>query len=92
MFFLKILPVMTICFFLDFPNVAFHKPVWQSSISGSFPWPSKAVDGNPYSCIHTQTEHAPWWKVDLQYDHVITAVTILNSQKAGTSVLNNFKV
>ncbi|XP_077869753.1 uncharacterized protein LOC144361815, partial [Saccoglossus kowalevskii] len=64
-------------------NVAYGKPVEQSSQyrDGSA---IKAVDGDTssdyshHSCMHTQFEYEPWWRVDVGYQCEIQDIVITN--------------
>ena len=78
-----------ICSFAVKPDVdwgndlAFGKPTKQSTVTNDG-WPSKAVDGYPYTnyknstCTHTENVTGNWWQVDLGSNYEIRQVWITN--------------
>ena len=58
-------------------DIAVNKIASQSSIKHNG-FPSRAVDGNfnfqweKGSCMHTNEEQDPWWRVDLGREYIIT--------------------
>ncbi|CAH3136107.1 unnamed protein product [Pocillopora meandrina] len=60
--------------------------------------PELAVDGNMAtepsagSCSITAIEVDPWWKVDLQSEHIVTDVNVVSSSGNFSSPLSNFEV
>ncbi|MES2643672.1 MAG: CotH kinase family protein [Myxococcota bacterium] len=59
-------------------NVALDKPATQSSEWGGYP-AGYAADGVPGTFTHTATgDFSPWWEVDLEADHVVSAVALSN--------------
>lgn len=65
---------LTLRFHLD---LSFGKIASQSSIKYNG-FPSRAIDGNfnfqwnQGSCMHTNKEQDPWWRVDLGKEYIIT--------------------
>ena len=77
-------------------NVAPKGKASQSS-TGWSGFANRAIDGNTNrrygarSVTHTaHRDHNPWWKVDLQKDHVIKSVEIHNRQDCCSTRLNGF--
>ncbi|EDO46933.1 predicted protein [Nematostella vectensis] len=79
------------------PDIAFNKPSEQSSIAsialkeGATPTAmtaDRAVDGDMSSslsegsCIATQSETDPWWRVDLQREYIVTDVSIAEEERS----------
>ena len=66
-----------------FPDLALDKVASQSSIAHNG-FPSRAVDGNynfiweKGSCILTNDEQDPWWRVDLGREFIVTGDLISN--------------
>lgn len=60
--------------------------------------PELAVDGNMStepsagSCSITALEVDPWWKVDLQSEHIVTDVNVVSSSGSFSSPLSNFEI
>ncbi|XP_066934153.1 uncharacterized protein [Clytia hemisphaerica] len=69
-------------------DIAVNKIASQSSIKHNG-FPSRAVDGNfnfqweKGSCMHTNEERDPWWRVDLGKEYIVTDVTIINRGEHG---------
>ncbi|XP_064410322.1 uncharacterized protein LOC102354425 [Latimeria chalumnae] len=65
-------------------NVALKGIAIQSSLGDWRGVPEHAIDGNKnsvygsLSCTHTRFQMGPWWRVDLQEPHKISAVVITN--------------
>ncbi|XP_015753380.1 PREDICTED: uncharacterized protein LOC107333133 [Acropora digitifera] len=65
------------------PNLALNQPATQASVFGRS-WAFLAVDGNKNtdysqgSCIHTQMQTDPWWRVDLGASLPVAEVVIVN--------------
>uniref|UniRef100_A0A7M5WWB1 Hemicentin-1 n=2 Tax=Clytia hemisphaerica TaxID=252671 RepID=A0A7M5WWB1_9CNID len=77
-------------------NLAYRKAASQSSIKHNG-FPSRAVDGNfnfqweKGSCMHTNEERDPWWRVDLGKEYIVTDITIMNRGEHGER-FNNVQV
>lgn len=70
-------------------NIAVGKQASQSSVILKHV-PNLAVDGRlDGNCSQTNYEENPWWRVDLQNDHYIMAIVILN---CCNSVMENVEV
>lgn len=61
-------------------NIAFGKPTEQSSTMKAS---SKAVDGDDTTGSFTHTQDDPWWRVDLQAQHLVKVVRVTNRNQAG---------
>nr|XP_014344331.1 PREDICTED: pentraxin fusion protein-like [Latimeria chalumnae] len=67
-------------------NVGLKGIATQSSVEDRQGVPEHAIDGNmnnvysSLSCTHTRFEMGPWWRVDLQEPHKISAVVITNQR------------
>ncbi|XP_078695242.1 uncharacterized protein LOC144924161 [Branchiostoma floridae x Branchiostoma belcheri] len=78
-------------------NVALRKSTRQSTTAHHGD-SSRAVDGNTgpnwnsYSCIHTGTEDAPWWAVDLGAATPVDRVVIYNRLDVDSLNINPFNV
>uniref|UniRef100_A0AAQ5XJ71 Fucolectin tachylectin-4 pentraxin-1 domain-containing protein n=1 Tax=Amphiprion ocellaris TaxID=80972 RepID=A0AAQ5XJ71_AMPOC len=65
-------------------NVALHQKATQSSENSQLGAAGHAVDGKRDasfqrgSCTHTEEESDPWWRVDLENEYTIAAVTVTN--------------
>nr|XP_014349316.1 PREDICTED: uncharacterized protein LOC102349116 [Latimeria chalumnae] len=65
-------------------NVALTSEVMQSSLNDMKGIPEHAIDGNrkshysSLSCLYTQKEQDPWFRIDLREMHKVSAVTITN--------------
>ncbi|XP_067301255.1 uncharacterized protein [Pseudorasbora parva] len=58
-------------------NIAGWGTSSQSSVA--FDWYSqKALDGNPFTCTHSEIESNPWWKLDLLKVYTVSRVVITN--------------
>ena len=72
----------------EYPNLALHKPAWQSSDNNNRA-AKRAVDGNRDGyllrggCNLTEVEEVPWWVVDLQARFKIVRVAITNRRSLG---------
>ncbi|KAI2645171.1 Fucolectin-1 [Labeo rohita] len=73
-----------LCVNTSIGNLALGAKTAQSSTFTFLGSAEHAVDGNSNSnfalgsCTHTNTEHNPWWRVDLGSDYTISCVTITN--------------
>jgi hypothetical protein len=67
-------------------------PAKQSSVTGRQYGPQLAVDGDMASslkdgsCILTDEEKDPWWRVDLQAEHLVTDVSIVGESGTWTYI------
>uniref|UniRef100_H3AU79 Fucolectin tachylectin-4 pentraxin-1 domain-containing protein n=1 Tax=Latimeria chalumnae TaxID=7897 RepID=H3AU79_LATCH len=65
-------------------SIALNGTATQSSLYDYRGHPENAIDGNKdatyggQSCSHTQSEHSPWWRLDLKEIHAIDIVVITN--------------
>ena len=63
-------------------DIAYRKTASQSSIKHNG-FPSRAVDGNfnfqweKGSCMHTNEEQDPWWRVDLGKEYMVTGKELI---------------
>uniref|UniRef100_A0A673CUN9 F5/8 type C domain-containing protein n=1 Tax=Sphaeramia orbicularis TaxID=375764 RepID=A0A673CUN9_9TELE len=78
-------------------NIARFGKVTQSSLYGNAA-PERAIDGNTASnwpqgsCTHTQKDHRPWWRLDLQNTYQINSVVITNRRDCCSQRLNGAEI
>lgn len=79
-------------------NVAFRKPVNQSSTTRAGPaaWANDGQLGNEnpdeQKCSETQKEPSPWWRVDLLMPQTIRVVRITTRGCCGNSPLQDLEI
>ena len=76
----------------DLKNVAKGKPAKQSSVVESY-GAHLAVDGinSAGSCMATNFEKEPWWRVDLQEQHLIYRIKIFNKDPKVSQCAQNIQ-
>lgn len=94
------MPLFIDFLFFSFPgtNVAYRKPVNQSSATRSGP-AFYANDGKPgnqipdgQECSETQKEASPWWRVDLLAPQTVRVVRITTRGCCGQSPLQDLEI
>ena len=84
------------CFFEE--NLAYQKNTSQSSSPLPSSLSSNGVDGNSntqrsgWSCVHTDDEKQPWWRVDLGNVELVNEVYVVNRGDCCGDRLNPFEV